>query len=204
MINVPQLPHEDGRDEGNRQGRPWSIGSELLGHYGGNSTAEHNRSSHEANRRSSNQTDGIIDVYDGTRQTAKEGGDPDIEGGKPQFLKTSTNIFDRIITDWWWWELLSWLVSTICVGAIVIVLVLYSGQLLPHWPLGITLSAYISVLAGLAKAALMLPVAEAIGQLKWVWFRRKSKLLDFFTFDSASRGPWGSLMLLGSTRCKYV
>ena len=89
-----------------------------------------------------------------------------MEGGKPQFLKTSTNIFDRVITDWWRWELLSWLVSTICVGAIIIVLILYSEQPLLHWPLGITLNAYISVLAGLAKATLMLPVAEAIGQLK--------------------------------------
>ena len=106
------------------------------------------------------------DVYDGTGQTTKEGGDPDMEGGKPQFLRTSTNIFDRITTDWWWWELLSCFISTICVGAIVIVLILYSEQPLPHWPLGITLNTYISVLAGLAKVTFMLPVAEAIGQLK--------------------------------------
>lgn len=194
MTNVPQLPHEDGRDDGNRQGRRWSIGSELLGH----------QPSHEANRYSSNETDDIIDVYDGTGQTAKEGGDLDMEGGKPQFTRTSTNAIDRVITDWWWWELLSWHVSAICIGAIVIVLIVYSEQPLPHWPLGITLNAYISVLAALAKAALMLPVAEAIGQLKWIWFRRKSKLMDFFTFDSASRGPWGSLMLLGSTRCRHL
>lgn len=28
--------------------------------------------------------------------------------------------------------------------------------------------------------------------------------MDFFTFDSASRGPWGSLMLMGTTKCRCV
>lgn len=67
--------------------------------------------------------------------------------------------FDSIVTDQWWWKLLSWLVSAICVGAIIVVLITYGEKLLSHWPLAITLDAYISVL----KAALMLPVAEAIG-----------------------------------------
>ena len=40
-------------------------------------------------------------------------------------------------------------------------------------------------------------VAKALGQLKWLWFTRPKKpLMDFVAFDEASKGPWGSLLLL--------
>jgi hypothetical protein len=46
----------------------------------------------------------------------------------------------------------------------------------------------------------MLTVSEAISQLKWVWIRQKSvpkrPLLSIQAYDSASRGPLGSLLLL--------
>ncbi|KAF7195354.1 hypothetical protein HII31_03246 [Pseudocercospora fuligena] len=48
---------------------------------------------------------------------------------------------------------------------------------------------------------MILPIAEAISQLKWHWYwGRERPILDFERFDSASRGPWGSLMLLCSPR----
>ena len=35
-----------------------------------------------------------------------------------------------------------------------------------------------------------------MSQLKWVWFCRRERLMkDIATFDEASRGPWGSLLL---------
>jgi hypothetical protein len=119
-------------------------------------------------------------------------------------IRANTTVINRVLTDWWWWELFSWLISFLATGAIVLVLLLYSEQPLPNWPLGFTINAYISVLAAFAKAAMILPVSEAIGQLKWVWFKKEAKLKDFFTFDLASRGPWGSLALLGTTKCRYV
>ncbi|OCK84484.1 hypothetical protein K432DRAFT_440020 [Lepidopterella palustris CBS 459.81] len=203
MSTVPHTAHEDGRGERNEQGRPWSLGSDLLGHYAAHPPAEDPHTSHGSNHNSF-QSSGIIEIHDGTREQVQEEDDRNMDGGPPRLIRASTSVFDRVITDWWWWELFSWFVSFFATGAIVIVLVLYSEQTLPRWPLGITLNAYISVLAALAKAAMILPVAEAIGQLKWIWFRRKSKLMDFFTFDSASRGPWGSLMLLGTTRCRRL
>lgn len=65
---------------------------------------------------------------------------------------------------------------------------------------GITLNAFVAVFSAVAKAALILPVSEAIGQLKWIWFRDGRRLYDFHAFDNASRGPLGSVLLLGTTK----
>lgn len=45
-----------------------------------------------------------------------------------------------------------------------------------------------------------LPAAEGISQLKWYWFNEPQPLIDLDRFDTASRGPWGSLLLLFHTR----
>jgi hypothetical protein len=82
-------------------------------------------------------------------------------------LRASTTFYNRIITDWWWWEIFSWIVSCLCVMGIVGVLWFYDGKKQPEYLLtGVTLNAYVSVFAAVSKAALILPVSEAIGQLK--------------------------------------
>jgi len=51
----------------------------------------------------------------------------------------------------------------------------------------------------------MIPIGAAIGQLKWIWFAQKERpLADFQTFDEASRGPIGSLKLIGRLKGVYV
>lgn len=80
----------------------------------------------------------------------------------------------------------------------------YSGKPLPEWQYGLTLNSVISILATFAKASLVLPVAEALGQLKWFWFRRSRTLDDFAAFDEAVRGPYGSAFLLRSLGMRYV
>ncbi|KAE9966432.1 hypothetical protein EG328_008916 [Venturia inaequalis] len=74
------------------------------------------------------------------------------------------------------------------------------GSPLPSWPLSITINALVSVLSSILKSTLLLLVGEAIGQMKWNWFKRGSRPLnDFEVFDSATRGPLGSFwLLLGS------
>ncbi|KAF2804551.1 uncharacterized protein BDZ99DRAFT_525387 [Mytilinidion resinicola] len=42
----------------------------------------------------------------------------------------------------------------------------------------------------------MLPVSSAISQAQWTWFSRERPFYDFHVFDQASRGAWGSLILL--------
>jgi hypothetical protein len=118
---------------------------------------------------------------------------------KPQAIVSSW--FTRWFVEWWMFEILSWIFSVICICTIVIVLVYFNGRELPRWKLGITINAFIAIFAGFAKSALLVPTAEALGQLKWDWYRNKpKKMLDFEILDSASRGPWGSLVLLTRTK----
>lgn len=109
----------------------------------------------------------------------------------------------------WLLELLSWVFSALCMGAIIGVLIHLQDDKLSNWTLdkrtGLTLNAYISVLSKMAGASLILPVSEALGQLKWSWFLQHSKQMwDFEIFDNASRGPWGSFLLLIRTKGKAL
>jgi hypothetical protein len=112
----------------------------------------------------------------------------------------SGNIFKR-----WLMEVLSWLFSALCMGAVIGVLIYLKDDSLSKWALaektGLTLNAYISILSKMAGAAMILPVSEALGQLKWSWFLEHSKQMwDFEIFDNASRGPWGAMLLLIRTK----
>lgn len=111
---------------------------------------------------------------------------------------TSGNVVKR-----WLLEILSWLLSALCMAGIIGVLVYLQDEKIPKWPFGLTLNAYVSALARTASSALMFPTSEALGQLKWSWFQGDSKKMwDFEIFDNASRGPWGSLLLLIRTKAR--
>jgi len=210
--NVPGMRDMNG---GNR---PWSIGSQLLGHYNldpsTNSVPNHSITSSafpaidfQNSTIQPTSYPNSLPPYDessrpSTLHAATIGAALEDSDQRP-LLRASTTFYERIVTDWWWWELLSCLVSIACSAAIVGVLLHYDGKRQPQYLLpGITLNAYIAVFAAIAKAALILPVSEAIGQLKWLWFKEEANLWDFYTFDGASRGPWGALMLLGRTKCR--
>lgn len=79
------------------------------------------------------------------------------------------------------------------------VLAIYNGQLMPSWPLGITLNSFLALFTSVAELALLVPIMEGVGQLRWQWFAKAPRqLTDFDLFDQASRGGFGSLKLLVS------
>jgi len=148
---------------------------------------------------------------------------PSIEISPPNYEKQDDvpNIAQRIEeTLWrysasgntlkrWLLEVISWLFSAVCMAAVIGVLIRLQDEPLTKWVLaektGLTLNTYISILSKMAGAALILPVSEALGQLKWSWFLEHSKQMwDFEIFDNASRGPWGSLLLLVRTKGKAL
>jgi hypothetical protein len=100
----------------------------------------------------------------------------------------------------WTWEIISIILSILCMGAIVGILLVFHSRPAPTLPSGITLNALISLLATISKAAMLVSVASCISLLKWQWFSRPRKLIYFNILDEASRGPWGSVDLLWKTR----
>lgn len=59
-------------------------------------------------------------------------------------------------------------------------------------------NSLVAIFSTIAKSALLVPVSECIGQLKWVYFQvtQSKPLGQLHEFDRASRGPWGSLTFL--------
>ncbi|PNS19285.1 hypothetical protein CAC42_2462 [Sphaceloma murrayae] len=98
----------------------------------------------------------------------------------------------------WVYELAACCISVTTLGGVVILLCTRQNKPLPDWPTLITLNSLIAVLTTIMKGCMIFAVAEGISQLKWSWFLRPRPLADLSTYDSASRGPWGSLLFLFS------
>ena len=54
----------------------------------------------------------------------------------------------------------------------------------------------LAISSAIMRATMLLPVATAIGQLRWSWFRSSRRLIDIECFDEASRGIIGSAKLM--------
>ncbi|KAK8008230.1 hypothetical protein PG991_010781 [Apiospora marii] len=98
---------------------------------------------------------------------------------------------------WWWAEILSMLLSIVCMGLILGILAKIQNQPTRSWDLNFTPNALIAVCTTVGKMALMIPVVSCIGQMKWSHFIQSPHPLEHLQrFDDASRGPWGSFRLL--------
>lgn len=71
-----------------------------------------------------------------------------------------------------------------------------------------TLNGLVELVATSTRVALTATFAATLSQSKWIWFAESSrgpghsqKLGDLESFDQASRGQWGSLMLLCKMNC---
>jgi hypothetical protein len=123
----------------------------------------------------------------------------------PPSRSAFSTIFSQRHNHGWFWELLSCLFSFLSLIAIIIILKHYDGQPIQNAPQSVTLNSLLAIFTTLAKVGLMFPLAEALSQLKWVWFREAERpLIDFQTFDEATRGPIGGLRLLGMLKGRYV
>jgi hypothetical protein len=101
------------------------------------------------------------------------------------------------------WEILAAILSAATLIALVVVLAKFDGTPQPTWK-HVSLNTVISWLSTISKACIIFAVSEALGQLKWVWFAQKTQpLLNLRTFDSASRGFYGSAELIWTLRCRH-
>ena len=111
----------------------------------------------------------------------------------------------RLLFNTWVPEILAVIFSVGCIAALAVVLLTFNGRPAPQMRWGLTLNALISILATASKAALLAVVAAVISQLKWCWFSSDSrKLQDLQSFDDASRGVFGSILLLLGLQGRYL
>ena len=108
------------------------------------------------------------------------------------------------VEAWWVIEVVALVLSIGMLSALLAVLIVFNNRPLSDWPITfITLNAIVSIVAAFSKSALLLPLANGLSQVKWLWYRdstlgkgRSQKLINFQRFDDASRGPWGALQML--------
>jgi Protein of unknown function (DUF3176) len=112
----------------------------------------------------------------------------------PARIKQRPSIFRSLI-----WEILCFVLATTSLVALVAILWSCNKKVIPNWSLGhtaITLNSIVSILSTIFRSSLLVPVASGIGQSCWTWYVRARPLSDLCYYDSASRGPLGSLRLL--------
>ena len=118
----------------------------------------------------------------------------------PEVMRSPEQQYSRLRwNNMWIREYFVIFLSLGCMAAIAIILIAVHGKPLSRWRLFASPNALISIFAAISKSAMLLALAEAISQLKWIYFQSKAqRLQDFQTFDDASRGPWGALKLLAT------
>ncbi|TKA63621.1 hypothetical protein B0A49_08905, partial [Cryomyces minteri] len=113
--------------------------------------------------------------------------------------------------DWWLWEVIGVVGSAAALIGMVILLNHFNHKEQPVWAytynkktdqaLHVSLNSILSILGTVARICVLIPVTKGLGQLKWVWFAEKERVLtDFDKFEAATRGLTGSAMLMWRLR----
>ncbi|CAG9954826.1 unnamed protein product [Clonostachys rosea f. rosea IK726] len=115
---------------------------------------------------------------------------------KDAHSKRQSNVFAA-----WGIELAVLLLSFGVLGAMIAILQSFRDGEVPRWngtsSGGITLNALIGVLATIFRASLAFVAFEVLAELKWEWVAAQFRPLnDVQRFEDATRGAWGSMMLL--------
>jgi Protein of unknown function (DUF3176) len=109
------------------------------------------------------------------------------------------HLYNIWVTDSWRLEVASLCLALASMGTLIAVLVAYQNKAVPSWRWGLTLNSLLSILSQIITLSTTSILASALSQQKWLWFRNSTRSLkDFSLFDDASKGPWGSLVLLFS------
>lgn len=149
---------------------------------------------------------GIVRSLDGNAAGAPQLPEPNNSGRKPSQKSTyagqsSTHKAKRTILRSWWREIVATIFSITSMGLVLLLVLKINNTALGSWnfhvgSIAIQPNTLISVLTTIGQTLMMVPVTACIGQLKWRYFRRARHLHHMQLMDDASRGPWGSLLLL--------
>ncbi|OAA61975.1 hypothetical protein SPI_04834 [Niveomyces insectorum RCEF 264] len=100
------------------------------------------------------------------------------------------------VIKYWMWEILGLVAATASIGATFGTLAHFDGLEVPKWPLGINLTTLVSLYVTVFTTGTTASVVSVMSQAKWAWFASPRPLADLASFDRASRGTVGSVLLL--------
>ena len=100
----------------------------------------------------------------------------------------------------WLWESLVLLFTLGLLVATIAVPFHYNGTPVPQWPHEINLNTIIAILTTFMRAAIVMVIAEFLGQMKWQTLRQPRPLADIHYFDRANRSIFGSIQLFWTVR----
>lgn len=90
-----------------------------------------------------------------------------------------------------------------CTATVTCILAMMNNKPLSHWNFIISLNATVAALITAAQSTAIFSVSSCQSQSKWLHFKKSARMLqEFDLFEDASRGPWGSLMVLLRVRWK--
>ncbi|GFF85998.1 hypothetical protein IFM60648_07555 [Aspergillus lentulus] len=145
-----------------------------------------------------------LDADAQSQQSHRAGRDPSPSPAAQDEKEQPQKTVETLISDWYVWEVLAVLVSAGTLVAMVALLIHFDHKPQPAWRL-LSLNSVISWLSTISKACVLFSINECIGQLKWVWFgQRQQRMVDLQTFDTASRGFYGSAVLIWILKARHA
>lgn len=126
--------------------------------------------------------------------------DPEIPDKPPHDVDERSQRDHRGFWQNWWAEMIFLILMFGSFAAIIAVIAPYQHRRLPSWPYSITINALIAIFTVILRGSILFIAAKTLSQQKWIWFgsHRARPLIDMSRFDNASRGPWGSFLLVGT------
>lgn len=107
----------------------------------------------------------------------------------------------RLFYQYWLLELIASFVSVSFLGMLFLILWNFDQRNVDDTGFYSTVPVgLVNSFTSTMRTAMLLPVANAIAQLRWSWFEKERELADMEIFESAAQGVWGSLLLLSQLR----
>lgn len=105
----------------------------------------------------------------------------------------------------WFYESLALILAAASFVTLIVILSRYDGKPTPAWKAGMSINVLVALLSVIFRIFIMLPVEQSISQATWVALSKKPRPLnEVIYYDSASRGPLGSILLIIRLRLRYV
>ena len=86
------------------------------------------------------------------------------------YSPTQSRSSPRWILLEWWEEILSITIAIVCTALSIFILIHMKGRSLSEWKLRLQPNTLIALFATITRAALIHPLAECLGHLKWKYF----------------------------------